>query len=302
MRSPTPAFLLKSMGGILALLLFLTLLPSTTGGTTAPDKRLTKVSIALFPERTLMLATTTSIDATGLLDRIADAFQTDSGITLKWIAVGTGAALRQARDGNVDAVIVHAKWLEDEFLRSGYGVNRRVIARNFFMLVGPEEDPADVQNTTSVTEALKRIKNMGAVFVSRGDRSGTHIRELDFWDLVGGQPSENYLEAGQGMAQTLRIAAERRGYTLTDSATFFGVSGLEGLVPLLEKDEDLENVYAVIAVNPAMVPTARYPEAMAFIAFLTSPRGQELIGRLKGKRNLPLFEPLAGLPGIDIIK
>jgi len=257
---------------------------------------------AAAAERTLMLATTTSVDATGLLDVLADAFKKDSGITLKWIAVGTGAALKQARDGNADVVIVHARKLEDEFLRDGFGVNRRVIARNHFMIVGPPGDPARVAGSSSAGEALGRIKAAGAPFASRGDRSGTHTRELDLWALAGGKPESAYLETGQGMAETLRVAAERQAYTLTDTASFYGLSGLTGLKPLYENGPELENIYAVIAVDPVRVPTARYGEAMAFIAFLTSPRGQALIGGFRGKAGRPLFEPLAAVPGVDLVR
>jgi len=249
-----------------------------------------------------MLATTTSVDATGLLDVLADAFKADTGITLKWIAVGTGAALKQARDGNADVVIVHARKLEDEFIRDGFGVNRRVIARNWFMIVGPADDPARIAGAPSAAEALARVRSAGAPFVSRGDKSGTHTRELDLWSLAGGRPARAYLETGQGMAETLRVAAERRAYTLTDTATFYALKGLDGLKPLFENGPDLENVYAVIAVDPARVPTARYPEAMAFIAFLTSPRGQSLIGAFRGKAARPLFEPLAAVAGVDLVK
>ena len=254
------------------------------------------------PERTLMLATTTSVDATGLLDVLADGFRNDTGISLKWVAVGTGAALRQARDGNADVVIVHARTLEDRFLRDGFGVNRRVIARNYFILVGPPDDPARAGHATSVAEALGRVKSTGAAFVSRGDNSGTHTRELELWALVSGPPAANYLETGQGMAQTLRIAAERRAYTLSDTATFYGLARLSGLVPVFGDAPELENIYAVIAVNPARVPGVRYEAAMAFIAYLTSPAGQSLIGGFKSGSGRTLFEPMAGVPGIDLVK
>ena len=253
-------------------------------------------------ERALMLATTTSVDATGLLNVLADEFKKDTGITLKWIAVGTGAALKQARDGNADIVIVHARRLEDEFLRDGFGVNRRVFARNYFMIVGPAADPAGVASAPDALDALRRLKASGAVFVSRGDKSGTHTRELDLWALAGGKPEKNYLETGQGMAQTLQIAAERQGYTLTDTATFYGLPALTGLKPLRENSPEFENIYSVIAVNPAKFASARYDEAMSFIAFLTSPRGQRLVGEFKGKSARPLFEPLAAQPGVDALK
>ncbi len=263
-----------------------------------PD-RLPGVLTSIPEGKELMLATTTSIDATGLLDRLADEFEKSTGIRFRWIAVGTGAALRQARDGNADAVLVHARKLEEEFLREGYGVNRRVVARNFFMIVGPEDDPAGVSGARDVVEAISRIKAGGRSFISRGDNSGTHIKEIELWALAGGSPQNNYLETGQGMAQTLRITAERGGYCLTDSATFFGIEGLHGLRPVFENSPELENVYSVIAVNPLKVPSTRYDEAMAFIAFLTSPRGQKLIGGYKGKSDMPLFEAIAGRPGAD---
>ena len=252
--------------------------------------------------RSLMLSTTTSVDATGLLDVLADEFRKETGIELRWVAVGTGAALKQARDGNADVVIVHARKLEDEFLKDGFGVNRRVIARNYFMIVGPADDPARVSGAADAAAAFGRIKAAGAVFVSRGDKSGTHIRELDLWAQAGGKPESHYLETGQGMAQTLQVATERLAYTLTDTATFYGLPGLRGLVPVLEGGPGLENIYAVIAVDPARVPSAHYEEAMAFITFLTSPRGQKIIGEFKGKAGRRLFEPMAGVPGVDLVK
>jgi tungstate transport system substrate-binding protein len=261
-----------------------------------------ETGLPLRPESTLMLATTTSVDATGLLNVLADEFKKETGITLKWIAVGTGAAIKQARDGNADIVIVHARKLEEEFLKEGFGVNRRVIARNYFMIVGPPADPAGVAGARDTHAALERIKASGSAFVSRGDKSGTHTRELDLWASAGGRPDRNYLESGQGMAQTLQIAAEKQAYTLSDTATFYGLAGFKGLVPLYQNSPDLENIYAAIAVNPARVPSARYDEAMAFITFLTSPRGQKLIGDFRGKAGRTLFEPMAGQPGVDLIK
>ncbi len=251
-------------------------------------------------ERRLMLATTTSVDASGLLDLLADEFKKDTGITLRWIAVGTGAALRQARDGNADAVIAHARKLEDDFIREGYGLNRRIFARNSFLIVGPPGDPAGVIGSPTAAEAFGRIRSAGTPFVSRGDRSGTHARELDLWARAGGPPAKGYLETGQGMAETLRVAAERRGYTLTDSATFYALRSIPHLAPVLESAPDLENIYAVMAVDPARVPSARYDEAMAFIAFLTSPLGQKLIREFTGRAGRPLFEPLTAVPGEDI--
>jgi tungstate transport system substrate-binding protein len=251
--------------------------------------------------KTLMVATTTSMDATGLLDLLADRFRARTGIQLRWVAVGTGQALVIARDGNADAVIVHAKTLEDRFIRQGYGVNRRVFARNHFTLVGPKADPARIRGRKSVREALLAIKKSGATFVSRGDRSGTHTRELDLWKYAGGIPERAYLETGQGMAQTLRVANEKLAYTLSDSATFHSLPELSGLKPLVTRGEELENIYSVIVVNPFRVKSARYERAMAFTAFLTGPEGQALIGGFvkSGRR---LFEPVAAEVAIDLDK
>lgn len=249
--------------------------------------------------RALLLATTTSLDATGLLPVLADAFEKETGIALRWVAVGTGAALKLARNGDVDVVIVHAPELEEAFVRDGYGVDRREIARNHFLIVGPRDDPAGVRGSPSAAEAFGRIKRGGSPFVSRGDASGTHARELELWALAGGAPTAASMETGQGMAETLRIAAERKGYTLTDSATFEALPGLADLVPLLEKGPGLENIYSVIAVHPARVPTARSREARAFIDFLTSPRGQRLIGEFRGRAARPLFEPADPRPEED---
>lgn len=253
------------------------------------------------PEKTIMLATTTSIDATGLLNIVADKFLADTGIKVNWVAVGTGQAIKQAEDGNADVVIVHAKKLEDKFIRDGYGVNRRVIARNYFIIVGPDSDPAGVAKAKDIKEAMQKIKDSGSVFASRGDNSGTHTRELELWALVGGKPEKNYMETGQGMAQTLRVAAEKQGYTITDTATFYGIEGIKGLKPVFENAPELENIYAVIAVNPFKIKTVKYMEAMRFVAWLTSPQGQKVIGDFQ-KNSRRLFEPMADKTGIDLVK
>ena len=259
-------------------------------------------SLALPAERTPTLATTTSVDATGLLDVLGRRFRQGYGHRPEM------DRRRDARPSNRPATATPT-WSSStpassrtSSSGSGFGVNRRVFARNYFIVVGPPDDPARAARAASAVEALGRVKAAGLPFVSRGDRSGTHTRELDLWALAGGKPSSAYLETGQGMAETLRIAAEKRAYTLTDTATFLGIRGLSGLVPVFEKAPDLENVYAVIAVDPARIPGARYAEAMAFIAFLTSPRGQALIGEFKGKAGRPLFEPLAASPGVDLLK
>jgi tungstate transport system substrate-binding protein len=237
-----------------------------------------------------MLATTTSVDATGLLDVLADEFKKDTGIRLKWIAVGTGAALKQARDGNADVVIVHAKKLEDEFLRDGFGVNRRVIARNYFMIVGPLDDPARVSGASSAAEAFGRIKSSGAPFVSRGDKSGTHTKELSIWSGIGVTPGPDlkwYNSLGQGMGETLLFANEQRAYTLADRGTYLSMRDrlprleiLLGGANLAEnKDKALLNPYGVLAVSPDKYPQTNFDLAMKFVAWLCSPATQKRIVR-----------------------
>ena len=253
------------------------------------------------PDKVLRLATTTSVDNTGLLDYLAERFYQDTGIKLQWIAVGTGKALRLAREGNADLVWVHCRNLEMKFWREGYGVNRRVIARNYFIIVGPGSDPAGVKQAKSLKEALLRIKASGVPFISRGDGSGTHQKELYLWSLVGGKPEKNYFETGQGMAQTLRIAQEKQGYTLCDTGTFYGIKGIDKLVPVFSGSSELENIYSVIAVNPFRWKNAHYEMAMRFIAWITSPKGQSLIKSYQ-KNGRILFEPIADIPGVDLLK
>jgi tungstate transport system substrate-binding protein len=196
---------------------------------------------------------------------------------------------------------VHARELENAFIREGYGVNRRVFARNYFLLLGPASDTAGVGKSKSIRGAFRAIKKRGATFVSRGDKSGTHTREKALWKAAGGAPKRAYLETGQGMAQTLRVANEKLAYTLSDSATYYSLPELSGLKPLIAQGDELENIYSVIAVNPYQVKSAKYDRAMAFIAFLTGPEGQAMIGGFE-KNGRQLFEPVAAVRAIDLDK
>lgn len=239
----------------------------------------------------LRMATTTSTEATGLLDYLAKEFAKDTGIELQWVAVGTGKALEYGRRGDVDVVWVHDPKMEDEFLQQGFGVRRYRTMYNDFVLVGPQEDPARVRSASGASDAMARIASSGAVFVSRGDRSGTHMAEMRLWKAAGISPSREdrwYMESGQGMMETLVMANEKRGYTLTDRATFakFLSNSPGGLVVLLQGGEELRNQYSVIAVNPAKNPSVRYNLASAFIRWITSERGQHLIGsyRIGGQK------------------
>lgn len=243
----------------------------------------------------LFMAIATSVETSGLMAALAGAFQKETGIRIKWLTVGTGSAIQYARRGNVDAVITHDQDLEEKLIHDGYGVKRVVFARNYFIICGPEEDPAGLSKLTDPATAFRKIKTSGAIFFSRGDRSGTHLKELALWAEAGGLPENKYHETGQGMAQTLLIAAAKRGYTLSDSATFSSLSRLlnaRQFKPLFIDPAKLENCYSVISVNKRRHPHVRYQEALRFEQFVVSPAGQNVIAGVKSKDGQVLFEPI----------
>ncbi|MCY4729192.1 substrate-binding domain-containing protein [Natronomonas gomsonensis] len=232
---------------------------------------------------TLTLTTTTSTDDTGLLDELNAPFEEMYGVTVDTVAQGTGAALQTARDGDSDVVMVHARSLEDEFMRDGIGVNRRDLMFNDFVIVGPESDPAGIEGMGSATEAFATIAESESTFVSRGDNSGTHTKELIIWEEAGVDPAGDwYRETGQGMGQVLNIANEQSGYTLSDRGTYLSQRSEIDLTilvqgPIEDGPEILANPYGVIAVNPAVHDNVNYDLAMAYIGFITSPEGQDII-------------------------
>lgn len=241
----------------------------------------------------IRLATTTSTDNSGLLEYLLPHFNEVAGITVDVIAVGTGKALKLAERGDVDVIIVHAPEAERDFIEAGLGVNRRALMVNDFLIVGPPDDPSGLKGAGSVAEALTRlIKNEGT-FVSRGDNSGTHKKERTLWPLAHGKPEPpHYLESGQGMEATLRIAHENGAYALTDRGTFLAQKGRLDLVPVFESYENLENPYSIIVVNPARHRHVKYQEAMRLLAWLTSREGQFLIGAFRVDDEI-LFHPTA---------
>jgi len=246
---------------------------------------------ALEPVR---LATTTSTENTGLLDRLLPPFEKRFGVKVHVIAVGTGQALMLGRSGDVDVVLVHDPEAEDAFVQEGAGVNRRSVMWNDFVLVGPASDPAGAARTRGAAEALSQIAATKSTFVSRGDNSGTHVKEKALWQTSGIKPQGNwYLEAGQGMGATLLMADEKRGYSLTDRGTYLAFKGKVRLQVLVEGGEVMKNPYSIIAVNPARRARANYLGAMMLIAWVTSREGQKIIGDFKigGER---LFHPSAG--------
>ncbi len=241
----------------------------------------------------LRLATTTSTDNSGLLEYILPEFKERTGIEVHVIPVGTGKALKLGERGDVDAVLVHAPDAEKQFVEAGYGVNRRAVMVNDLVIVGPASDPAGIKKADNLKGALKRLIKSGATFISRGDDSGTHKKERKLWEIAGDRPSgDNYLETGQGMEATLRIAGDKGAYTLTDTGTYLSAKNKLDLEVVYRGDPMLENPYSAIAVNPARHGHVNYMGAMAFTAWLTSPEGQAKIGAYK-VRNTVLFRPAA---------
>jgi len=232
---------------------------------------------------TLTLTTTTSTYDTGLLDEIHTDFEEMYDVTVDAVAQGTGAALETARNGDSDIVMVHARGLEDEFMRNGYGINRRDLMFNDFVIVGPEDDPAGIQGMGSATEALTAIADAEATFVSRGDNSGTHTKELNLWEAAGTDPGGDwYQETGSGMGEALNIANQQGAYTLSDRGTFISQRSEIDLTILVQGPieggpEILANPYGVMAVNPGVHDNANYDLAMAYIGWITSPGVQEAI-------------------------
>jgi len=226
----------------------------------------------------LILATTTSLQDSGLLDVLVPAFEKASGYTVKTVAVGTGQALTMGQQGNADVLFVHAPTQEQAFMDAGWGVDRRLVAHNYFWIVGPASDPAGISGMTSAVDAFKKIAASGATFVSRGDSSGTNTKELALWKSAGITPKGSwYLQSGQGMGATLQIASEKTAYTLTDTATFLSSQANLALEALVKSDSSLINIYSVIAVNPAKWPKVNAAGAKAFEDYVTGSAGQQII-------------------------
>ncbi len=234
-------------------------------------------STAAAKER-LRLATTTSTQNSGLLEALLPPFEQEYGIKVDVIAVGTGKAIKLAEAGDVDIVMVHARSKEDAFVAEGYGVNRRDVMYNDFVIIGPPGDPAGIKGMTAAAAALKKIAAAQARFISRGDDSGTHTKEKGLWKAAGIAPAGDwYIEAGRGMGEVINMADQQLGYTLADRGTYIAYQDKVDLVVLTEGDEKLFNPYGVIAVNPKKHPHVNYDAAMLLIAYLTSPEGQKRI-------------------------
>jgi len=243
--------------------------------------------------KTITLQTTTSPRDSGLLDLLLPIFRGQTGIDVKVIAVGSGQALANARRGDGEVVISHSPADERKFMDDGFGISRRPLMENDFIIVGPESDPAKVKGTPSAAEAFKKISEAKAPFVSRADDSGTHVKEKVFWKTAGIEPAGDwYVQAGVGMTDAQRIAEEKQAYILTDKGTYLAQRDKLKLVPLVEGDPLLINRYSVIVVSAAMHPALHQAAATKFADFMTSPETQKLIGEFgKAKYGEPLFRP-----------
>jgi tungstate transport system substrate-binding protein len=235
------------------------------------------------PNMNLILATTTSTQDSGLLDVLIPLFEKETGYTVKTVAVGTGAALKMGQEGNADVLLAHAPSSEKTYMDGGFGKERFLVMHNDFIIVGPSSDPAKIKGDTSAVDAFKKIAAASAMFISRGDASGTNTKELALWksaaiDPAGTKPAW-YVESGQGMGQTLTIASEKGAYTLTDRATYLANKANLKLDILVEKDNSLLNIYHVITVNPDKWPKVNYAGALAFAKWITSPDAQTVIGQ-----------------------
>lgn len=252
--------------------------------------------------KNLILATTTSTQDTGLLDLLNPMFEKKTGYFVKTIAVGSGQAMAMGSKGEADVLLVHSPAAEKKFMEEGSGVNRKLVMHNDFIIVGPPSDPAGVKGMKSAPEAVKQIAAKGALFLSRGDNSGTHAKEKDLWKKAGVNPEGQkfYQQTGLGMGQTLNVAAEKKGYTLADRGTYLSLKKNLGMDILVEGDKTLLNIYHVIVVNPEKFPKVNTSAARAYADFVVSKDVQAIIGKFGvDKYGSPLFFPDAGKPDND---
>jgi tungstate transport system substrate-binding protein len=250
---------------------------------------------------TVILSTTTSTQDSGLLDVLVPMFEKKTGLTVKTISVGTGQALALAARGEADVALVHAPSLERKYVEEGKMQNRRLVMYNDFVIIGPEDDPAKIKGMPKAVDALKRIAETQSRFVSRGDKSGTHVLELGLWKQAGVEPKGAwYIESGQGMGQTLGIANDRRAYTITDRGTWLAFQKRISLPILVEKDKPLLNIYSVMEINPANGPRVNTAGGKAFEDFMVAAETQAVIKTFGVEKfGQPLFVPIAGKTDAD---
>ncbi|MCR4426107.1 MAG: substrate-binding domain-containing protein [Firmicutes bacterium] len=264
------------------------------------------------PARRIILATTTSAQDSGILDHLIPIFRAETGIEVDIVALGTGQALATARRGDADVVLVHSRPDEARFMAEGYGRGHWCVMYNDYVIVGPGRDPAGLRLSTSLDEAISRLASGSALFISRGDNSGTHKKELSLWEGVSIDPASLksrrwYISAGTGMGEVLRMADEMQAYALVDRGTYLANRKALSLQVVFEGDPDLINPYSVMTINPDKLPGTHCELGHRFAEFLIAPKTQALISRFGvDKYGEPLFMPLAGkcaqLIGCDLCK
>jgi tungstate transport system substrate-binding protein len=281
-------------------------------GGVSPSPAAPSASTAASPEATamatpagskdLILATTTSTQDSGLLDVLVPAFEEATGYSVKTVAVGSGQAIEMGEQGNADVLLVHSPAAEKELVAAGYGIDRRLVMHNAYLVVGPTADPAKIKGMTSAVDAFTAIAGTESTFVSRGDESGTHTKELGYWKKAEIAPEGAwYIETGQGMAATLRVASEKAGYTLTDIATWLATQEQLDLESLVTDDPSLLNPYHVIQVNPEEFPKVNAAGGVAFADFLLSAEAQAMIGEFGvDEFGQQLFVPDGGKTDADL--
>ena len=276
---------ITKMFSLLVALLALSAAVSVTPGWAAP--------------KTLILATTTSTQDSGLLDVLLPIFEKQTGYFVKTISVGSGQAMKMGERGEADVLLVHSPDSEKAFVAQGFGINRKLVMHNDFIILGPASDPAKIRNAKTAAEALKAVASSGSLFMSRGDNSGTHAKEKGLWKAAGINPEGQkwFQQTGLGMGETLNVAAEKKGYLLADRGTYLALNKKArlGLEILVAGEPKLLNIYHVIEVNPAKWPKANNAGAKAFGDFMVSKKAQNVI-RTFGKKEFgsPLFFPDAG--------
>ena len=244
----------------------------------------------------LMASTIGPIDS-GIVAELEDQFEKETGIRVRHVGAGTGAALKIAEKGDIDLVLVHAKSLEEKFIRDGFGTERLPLMYNDFVIVGPPGDPAGIKGMNNALDVLKKISQKGALFISRGDKSGTHVAEMELWGKAGIKPGgawyKIYEKGNEGNVPTLRYTDTQKSYTVIDRATYLSVKNEIKLIILVEKDEALLNYISLIPVNPKKFPRVNNKDARTFAAWLTSPdKGQKIIQNFgREKYGTPLFFP-----------
>jgi len=264
------------------LLIVFGLVVSACAPATPPPTQALATDKPALTNPTLILATTTSTQDSGLLDVLIPLFEKESGYTVQAVAVGSGQAMEMGQQGNADVLLVHSPSAEKQFMTDGWGKDRDLVMHNDFIIVGPADDPAKIKGF-SATDAFKTIATTQGTFVARADKSGTSTKELGIWTKAELDPATEkpawYIETGQGMGATLTIASEKAGYTLTDRATFLANKANLQLEILVEGDKSLLNVYHVITVNPDKWPKVNYDGATAFLKFMTEASTQTTIGK-----------------------